>query len=46
MILDTGTSPSTISKAMADRLKLPGKEETQLTLNGMDPDVQRCAASH
>jgi Aspartyl protease len=34
MILDTGTSPSTISKAMADRLKLAGKEETLLTLRG------------
>jgi predicted aspartyl protease len=37
MILDTGTSPSQISKAVADRLNLPGKEETLLTLKGSIP---------
>jgi hypothetical protein len=37
MILDTGTSPSAISKEVADRLKLPGKEETLLTLKGNIP---------
>jgi gag-polyprotein putative aspartyl protease len=34
MILDTGTSPSAISKEMADRLKVRGKTETLQTLNG------------
>jgi predicted aspartyl protease len=37
MILDTGTSPSAISKEMADQLRLPGKEETLLTLKGSIP---------
>ena len=34
MILDTGTSPSAISKELADRLKLRGKTESLQTLNG------------
>ena len=34
MILDTGTSPSAISKEMADRLKVRGETETLQTLNG------------
>jgi predicted aspartyl protease len=34
MILDTGTSPSAISKKMADRLKVRGKTETLQTLTG------------
>ena len=34
MILDTGTSPSAISKDMADRLKLQGDPEPLQTLNG------------
>src|SRR4051794_9790382 len=34
MILDTGTSPSAISKAMGDRLKLQGDPEPMQTLNG------------
>ena len=34
MILDTGTSPTAISKEMADRLKLRGKSELLQTLNG------------
>jgi Aspartyl protease len=34
MILDTGTSPSAISKEMGDRLKLRGKTESLQTLNG------------
>lgn len=37
MLLDTGTSPSAISREVADRLKLPGKEETLLTLKGTIP---------
>jgi predicted aspartyl protease len=34
MILDTGTSPTAISKEMADRLKVHGGTETLQTLNG------------
>ncbi|HTT19871.1 MAG TPA: aspartyl protease family protein [Candidatus Sulfotelmatobacter sp.] len=34
IILDTGTSPSAISKAMGDRLKLQGESEPLQTLNG------------
>src|SRR5258708_2547850 len=34
MILDTGTSPSAISKEMGDRLKLQGNTESLQTLNG------------
>ena len=34
LILDTGTSPTAISKEMADRLKLQGKTESLQTLNG------------
>ena len=34
MILDTGTSPSAISKEMGDRLKLQGDPEPLQTLNG------------
>jgi hypothetical protein len=34
MILDTGTSPSAVTKKMADRLKLQGKTESLQTLNG------------
>ena len=34
MILDTGTSPTAVSQAMADRLKLQGKSELLQTLNG------------
>jgi predicted aspartyl protease len=34
MILDTGTSPSAVSKEMADRLKLQGNTESLQTLNG------------
>src|SRR5437899_3454775 len=34
LILDTGTSPSAISKEMADRLKVRGETETLQTLNG------------
>jgi len=34
LILDTGTSPTAISKKMADRLKLQGKTESLQTLNG------------
>ena len=34
LILDTGTSPSAITKGMADRLKLRGKTEPLQTLNG------------
>jgi hypothetical protein len=34
MILDTGTSPSAISRELADRLKLRGKAESLQTLNG------------
>ena len=34
MILDTGTSPTAITKAMADRLKLRGETESVQTLNG------------
>ena len=34
MILDTGTSPSAISKEMGDRLKLEGVREPLQTLNG------------
>jgi hypothetical protein len=34
MIVDTGTSPTAISREMADRLKLHGKAESLLTLNG------------
>jgi len=37
MILDTGTSPSAISEEVADRLKLPEKEETLMTLKGNIP---------
>jgi Aspartyl protease len=34
MILDTGTSPSAISRELADRLRLRGKTESLQTLNG------------
>jgi predicted aspartyl protease len=34
MIVDTGTSPSSISKQVADKLKLPRKGESLETLNG------------
>jgi predicted aspartyl protease len=34
LVLDTGTSPTAISKEMADRLKLWGKTESLQTLNG------------
>jgi hypothetical protein len=34
MILDTGTSPSAISRELADRMKLRGKMESLQTLNG------------
>jgi predicted aspartyl protease len=34
MMVDTGTSPSSISKAVADKLKLPRKAESVETLNG------------
>jgi predicted aspartyl protease len=34
MILDTGTNPSSISKEVADKLKLPRKAESLETLNG------------
>ena len=34
MILDTGTSPTAVTKGIADRLKLPGKTEPLQTLNG------------
>src|SRR5204863_8815899 len=34
MILDTGTSPSVISRDLADRMKLRGKMESLQTLNG------------
>lgn len=34
LILDTGTSPTAITKEMADRLKLQGKAESLQTLNG------------
>src|SRR5258708_6949559 len=35
MILDTGTSPTMVSKDIADRLSLRGNTELQLTLNGV-----------
>lgn len=35
MILDTGTSPTIVSKEIADRLNLRGNTESQLTLNGV-----------
>src|SRR5215472_13937037 len=35
IILDTGTSPTTISTDIADRLQLRGNRELQLTLNGL-----------
>ena len=34
MILDTGTSPTAITKEIADRLKLRGETESLQTLNG------------
>jgi predicted aspartyl protease len=37
MILDTGTSPSQISKAMAERLKVSGEEQRLQTLKGSIP---------
>jgi predicted aspartyl protease len=35
IILDTGTSPTTVSKVIADRFDLRGNAEWQLTLTGM-----------
>jgi hypothetical protein len=35
IILDTGTSPTMVSKDIADRLNLRGNTELQLTLNGV-----------
>jgi len=44
MILDTGTSPTMVSKDIADRLSLRGNTELQLTLNGVI-QVQRVILS-